>query len=182
MDSSTLPAVAEELLREIKKAFQESSHVPDDLLLGRCVVHAWSWDSRPPDQSSDPGQRIQDSLELQLRLKFIFGLSAVPALDLVDQRSVTRVIAPSGRTLYQIWIPVAAAGFGSRTAFSGWERRGLPASAQGNLRSFKLRSLGAQGNSTPATAPATSARALPLGFLCCRRARASCANTSWLST
>ncbi|NWY17482.1 ZSWM7 protein, partial [Aphelocoma coerulescens] len=35
-------------------------------------------------------------------LKFIFGPSAVPALDLVDQRSVTRVIAPSGRTLYQV--------------------------------------------------------------------------------
>ncbi|KAM6338300.1 zinc finger SWIM domain-containing protein 7 isoform 3-T4 [Alca torda] len=65
---STLPAVAEELLREIKKAFQETSHVPDDLLLG---------------------------------LKFIFGPSAVPALDLVDQRSVTRVTSPNGRTAYQ---------------------------------------------------------------------------------
>ncbi|XP_032934475.1 zinc finger SWIM domain-containing protein 7 isoform X1 [Catharus ustulatus] len=69
MDSSTLPAVAEELLREIKKSFQETSQVPDDLLLG---------------------------------LKFIFGPSAVPALDLVDQRSVTRVRSPSGRTLYQV--------------------------------------------------------------------------------
>ncbi|XP_059722031.1 zinc finger SWIM domain-containing protein 7 isoform X1 [Haemorhous mexicanus] len=68
MDSSTLPAVAEELLREIKKAFQETSQVPDDLLLG---------------------------------LKFIFGPSAVPALDLVDQHSVTRVRSPSGRILYQ---------------------------------------------------------------------------------
>ncbi|XP_009462816.1 PREDICTED: zinc finger SWIM domain-containing protein 7 isoform X1 [Nipponia nippon] len=65
---STLPAVAEELLKEIKKAFRETSHVPDDLLLG---------------------------------LKFIFGPSAVPALDLVDQRSVTRVMSPSGRTAYQ---------------------------------------------------------------------------------
>nr|XP_009491985.1 PREDICTED: zinc finger SWIM domain-containing protein 7 isoform X2 [Pelecanus crispus] len=65
---STLPAVAEELLKEIKKAFQETSHVPDDLLLG---------------------------------LKFIFGPSAVPALDLVDHRSVTRVMSPSGRTAYQ---------------------------------------------------------------------------------
>ncbi|XP_035745474.1 zinc finger SWIM domain-containing protein 7 isoform X1 [Egretta garzetta] len=66
---TTLPAVAEELLKEIKKAFQETSHVPDDLLLG---------------------------------LKFIFGPSAVPALDLVDQRSVTRVMSPSGRTAYQV--------------------------------------------------------------------------------
>lgn len=39
---------------------------------------------------------------LSSRLKFIFGPSAVPALDLVDQRSVTRVRAPSGRTLYQV--------------------------------------------------------------------------------
>ncbi|XP_035198874.1 zinc finger SWIM domain-containing protein 7 isoform X2 [Oxyura jamaicensis] len=31
---STLPAVAEELLREIKRVFQETAHVPDDLLLG----------------------------------------------------------------------------------------------------------------------------------------------------
>ncbi|KAF4789798.1 Zinc finger SWIM domain-containing protein 7 [Turdus rufiventris] len=35
-------------------------------------------------------------------LKFIFGPCAVPALDLVDQRSVTRVRSPSGRTLYQV--------------------------------------------------------------------------------
>ncbi|XP_042735827.1 zinc finger SWIM domain-containing protein 7 isoform X2 [Lagopus leucura] len=65
----TLPAVAEELLKEIRKAFRETSHVPDDLLLG---------------------------------LKFIFGPSAVPALDLVDHRSVTRVVSPSGRTAYQV--------------------------------------------------------------------------------
>ncbi|XP_025911017.1 zinc finger SWIM domain-containing protein 7 isoform X2 [Apteryx rowi] len=66
---STLPAVAEELLREVRRAFEQASHVPDDLLLG---------------------------------LKFIFGPSAVPALDLVDQRSVTRVVSPSGRTAYQV--------------------------------------------------------------------------------
>ncbi|XP_067421963.1 zinc finger SWIM domain-containing protein 7 [Emydura macquarii macquarii] len=66
---ATLPAVAEELLKEIKKAFQETSHVPDDLLLA---------------------------------LKFIFGSSAVAALDLVDQHSVTRVMSPSGRTVYQV--------------------------------------------------------------------------------
>ncbi|XP_027546935.1 zinc finger SWIM domain-containing protein 7 isoform X2 [Neopelma chrysocephalum] len=65
----TLPAVAEELLKQIKKAFQETSRVPDELLLG---------------------------------LKFIFGPCAVPALDLVHQRSVTRVTSPSGRTLYQV--------------------------------------------------------------------------------
>lgn len=36
------------------------------------------------------------------RLNFIFGPSAVPALDLVDQRSVTRLRSPSGRILYQV--------------------------------------------------------------------------------
>uniref|UniRef100_A0A8B9J070 Zinc finger SWIM-type containing 7 n=1 Tax=Amazona collaria TaxID=241587 RepID=A0A8B9J070_9PSIT len=66
---STLPAVAEELLKEIKKAFKETSHGIDTFCF---------------------------------RLKFIFGPCAVPALDLVDQRSVTRVISPSGRTAYQV--------------------------------------------------------------------------------
>ncbi|XP_007670736.1 zinc finger SWIM domain-containing protein 7 [Ornithorhynchus anatinus] len=40
--------------------------------------------------------------ELLLALKFVFGSSAVQALDLVDQRSVTRVLAPSGRVVYQV--------------------------------------------------------------------------------
>ncbi|CAI5794715.1 zinc finger SWIM domain-containing protein 7 [Podarcis lilfordi] len=66
---ATLPALAEELLREIEKAFCETSHVPDDLLLA---------------------------------LKFIFGASAVPALDLVDRQSVTRITSPSGRQVYQV--------------------------------------------------------------------------------
>nr|XP_056720992.1 zinc finger SWIM domain-containing protein 7 [Euleptes europaea] len=66
---ATLPAVAEELLREIQKAFQETSQVPDDLLSA---------------------------------LKFVFGASAVPALDLVDHQSVTRILSPSGRTVYQV--------------------------------------------------------------------------------
>ncbi|XP_067328218.1 zinc finger SWIM domain-containing protein 7 [Anolis sagrei] len=66
---STLPAVAEELLKEIESAFREKSHIPDDLLLA---------------------------------LKFVFGASAVPALDLVDRQSVTRLASPSGRTVYQV--------------------------------------------------------------------------------
>ncbi|XP_043387140.1 zinc finger SWIM domain-containing protein 7 isoform X7 [Chelonia mydas] len=65
---ATLPAVAEELLKEIQKAFQETAHVPDDLLLA---------------------------------LKFVFGSSAVAALDLVDQHSVTRIVSSSGRAVYQ---------------------------------------------------------------------------------
>ncbi|XP_050785003.1 zinc finger SWIM domain-containing protein 7 isoform X4 [Gopherus flavomarginatus] len=34
-------------------------------------------------------------------LKFVFGSSAVAALDLVDQHSVTRIVSPSGRAVYQ---------------------------------------------------------------------------------
>ncbi|KAJ6657342.1 hypothetical protein lerEdw1_002709 [Lerista edwardsae] len=60
---TTLPAVAEELLKEIEKVFHETSHG---------------------------------------RLKFIFGASAVPALDLVDCQAVTRIVSPSGRTVYQV--------------------------------------------------------------------------------
>ncbi|CAM5164493.1 unnamed protein product [Eretmochelys imbricata] len=66
---ATLPVVAEQLLKEIQKAFQETAHVPDDLLLA---------------------------------LKFVFGSSAVAALDLVDQHSVTRIVSSSGRAVYQV--------------------------------------------------------------------------------
>ncbi|XP_078539719.1 zinc finger SWIM domain-containing protein 7 isoform X2 [Lissotriton helveticus] len=64
-----LPAVAEELLKEVKKAFLETSQIPDELLLA---------------------------------LKFVFGSSALYALDLVDQHSVTRVTSPSGRMVFQV--------------------------------------------------------------------------------
>ncbi|MXQ89452.1 hypothetical protein E5288_WYG000870 [Bos mutus] len=36
------------------------------------------------------------------RLKFVFGSSAVQALDLVDRRSVTLISSPSGRRVYQV--------------------------------------------------------------------------------
>ncbi|KAM3854884.1 zinc finger SWIM domain-containing protein 7 isoform 1-T1 [Vipera latastei] len=35
-------------------------------------------------------------------LRFVFGTSVVPALDLVDRQSVTRLVSPSGRTVYQV--------------------------------------------------------------------------------
>uniref|UniRef100_A0A672GZ92 Zinc finger, SWIM-type containing 7 n=1 Tax=Salarias fasciatus TaxID=181472 RepID=A0A672GZ92_SALFA len=38
----------------------------------------------------------------QYQLKFIFGSSALQALDLVDQRSVTCVSSPSGRKAFQV--------------------------------------------------------------------------------
>uniref|UniRef100_A0A452TLD2 Uncharacterized protein n=1 Tax=Ursus maritimus TaxID=29073 RepID=A0A452TLD2_URSMA len=36
-----------------------------------------------------------------LSLKFIFGSSAVQALDLVDRQSITLISSPSGRRVYQ---------------------------------------------------------------------------------
>ncbi|XP_030041856.1 zinc finger SWIM domain-containing protein 7 [Microcaecilia unicolor] len=66
---AVLPVVAEELLKEVKKSYQENSRITDELLLG---------------------------------LKFVFGPSALHALDLVDQLSVTHVTCPSGRTLFQV--------------------------------------------------------------------------------
>ncbi|XP_049896196.1 zinc finger SWIM domain-containing protein 7 isoform X2 [Epinephelus moara] len=65
---SFLPAVAEQLLRDIQKTYQETSQIPDDLLIA---------------------------------LKFVFGPSALQALDLVDQHSVTCVSSPSGRKAFQ---------------------------------------------------------------------------------
>ncbi|KAM4700035.1 zinc finger SWIM domain-containing protein 7 isoform 1-T2 [Discoglossus pictus] len=66
---AVLPSVAEELLREIKRTYEETSKISDELLLG---------------------------------LRFIFGPTALYALDLVDQHSVTKVISPSGRTTFQV--------------------------------------------------------------------------------
>ncbi|KAM4044487.1 zinc finger SWIM domain-containing protein 7 isoform 1-T1 [Anomaloglossus baeobatrachus] len=65
----TLPSAAEELLREIKRRYQETSQISDEHLLG---------------------------------LKFIFGPTALYALDLVDQRSVTHLTSPSGRSTFQV--------------------------------------------------------------------------------
>uniref|UniRef100_A0A452RZX3 Zinc finger SWIM-type containing 7 n=1 Tax=Ursus americanus TaxID=9643 RepID=A0A452RZX3_URSAM len=36
------------------------------------------------------------------RLKFIFGSSAIQALDLVDRQSITLISSPSGRRVYQV--------------------------------------------------------------------------------
>lgn len=40
------------------------------------------------------------------RLKFIFGPTALYALDLVDQRSVTQVTSPSGRSTFQVSVGI----------------------------------------------------------------------------
>lgn len=40
--------------------------------------------------------------ELLLSLEFVFGSSAIQALDLVDRESVTLISSPSGRRVYQV--------------------------------------------------------------------------------
>ncbi|XP_055513451.1 zinc finger SWIM domain-containing protein 7 isoform X3 [Leucoraja erinacea] len=47
-------------------------------------------------------QSSQLTDELLLMLKFVFGPPILQALELVDQRSVTFVDSPSGRSLYQV--------------------------------------------------------------------------------
>ncbi|KAM6163758.1 zinc finger SWIM domain-containing protein 7 [Rhynchocyon petersi] len=44
--------------------------------------------------------RIPD--EHLLSLKFLFGSSAMQALDLVDRKSITLISSPSGRRVYQV--------------------------------------------------------------------------------
>ncbi|XP_037350401.1 zinc finger SWIM domain-containing protein 7 [Talpa occidentalis] len=44
--------------------------------------------------------RIPD--EYLLSLKFIFGSSAIQALDLVDRKAITLISSPSGRNVYQV--------------------------------------------------------------------------------
>uniref|UniRef100_A0A8D1IMA2 Zinc finger SWIM domain-containing protein 7 n=1 Tax=Sus scrofa TaxID=9823 RepID=A0A8D1IMA2_PIG len=46
------------------------------------------------------GAPISD--EHLLSLKFVFGSSAVQALDLVDRKSITLISSPSGRRVYQV--------------------------------------------------------------------------------
>uniref|UniRef100_UPI00358EC6AD zinc finger SWIM domain-containing protein 7 n=1 Tax=Myxine glutinosa TaxID=7769 RepID=UPI00358EC6AD len=40
--------------------------------------------------------------ELLQGLAFVFGAPTIPALDLVDNRSVSRLLSPSGRYAYQV--------------------------------------------------------------------------------
>ncbi|XP_076867297.1 zinc finger SWIM domain-containing protein 7 [Brachyhypopomus gauderio] len=40
--------------------------------------------------------------DLLIALRFVFGACALQALDLVDQRAVTRVTSPSGRLAFQV--------------------------------------------------------------------------------
>uniref|UniRef100_A0A670Z6F0 Uncharacterized protein n=1 Tax=Pseudonaja textilis TaxID=8673 RepID=A0A670Z6F0_PSETE len=59
---------------------------------------------QPPEGLWSLGEAILALLEAQRnlgRLRFVFGTSVVPALDLVDRQSVTRFVSPSGRAVYQ---------------------------------------------------------------------------------
>uniref|UniRef100_A0AAQ5X4G7 SWIM-type domain-containing protein n=1 Tax=Amphiprion ocellaris TaxID=80972 RepID=A0AAQ5X4G7_AMPOC len=77
---SVLPAVAEQLFRDIQKTYQETSQIPNDLLIALT----------PKD------------LQYSIMLRFVFGPCALQALDLVDQHSVTCLSSPSGRKAFQV--------------------------------------------------------------------------------
>uniref|UniRef100_A0A452FWC7 Zinc finger SWIM-type containing 7 n=1 Tax=Capra hircus TaxID=9925 RepID=A0A452FWC7_CAPHI len=51
---------------------------------------------------SEMAAAVRDGAPLLPRLKFVFGSSAVQALDLVDRQSVTLISSPSGRRVYQV--------------------------------------------------------------------------------
>ncbi|KAM6463161.1 zinc finger SWIM domain-containing protein 7 isoform 3-T3 [Liasis olivaceus] len=56
----------------------------------------------PASHPCAPRRGLSAHLPLLSRLRFVFGTSVVPALDLVDRQSVTRFVSPSGRTVYQV--------------------------------------------------------------------------------
>uniref|UniRef100_A0A8D0BS73 Zinc finger SWIM-type containing 7 n=2 Tax=Salvator merianae TaxID=96440 RepID=A0A8D0BS73_SALMN len=58
--------------------------------------------SPPWLQSANPSAEASVAMTQRLGLKFVFRSSAVPALDLVDRQSVTRITSPSGRTVFQV--------------------------------------------------------------------------------
>ncbi|XP_040486040.1 zinc finger SWIM domain-containing protein 7 [Ursus maritimus] len=55
---------------------------------------------------SEMAAAVQENAQIPdehlLSLKFIFGSSAVQALDLVDRQSITLISSPSGRRVYQV--------------------------------------------------------------------------------
>uniref|UniRef100_A0A8C9AQ35 Zinc finger SWIM-type containing 7 n=1 Tax=Prolemur simus TaxID=1328070 RepID=A0A8C9AQ35_PROSS len=53
---------------------------------------------------SEMAAAVQESARIFLfpRLKFVFGSSAIQALDLVDRQSITLISSPSGRRVYQV--------------------------------------------------------------------------------
>ncbi|XP_002920901.2 zinc finger SWIM domain-containing protein 7 isoform X2 [Ailuropoda melanoleuca] len=55
---------------------------------------------------SEMAAAVQENAQIPdehlLSLKFIFGSSAIQALDLVDRQSITLISSPSGRRVYQV--------------------------------------------------------------------------------
>uniref|UniRef100_A0A8C6RN55 Zinc finger SWIM-type containing 7 n=1 Tax=Nannospalax galili TaxID=1026970 RepID=A0A8C6RN55_NANGA len=51
---------------------------------------------------SEMAAAVRDSARSTGLLKFVFGSSAIQALDLVDRQSITLISSPSGRRVYQV--------------------------------------------------------------------------------
>ncbi|XP_027283019.1 zinc finger SWIM domain-containing protein 7 isoform X6 [Cricetulus griseus] len=77
----TLPEVVEELLSEMAAAVRDGARSTARGLLNS-TPHV-------------PDEHLSS-------LKFVFGSSAIQALDLVDRESVTLISSPSGRRVYQV--------------------------------------------------------------------------------
>uniref|UniRef100_A0A3B4UX17 Zinc finger, SWIM-type containing 7 n=1 Tax=Seriola dumerili TaxID=41447 RepID=A0A3B4UX17_SERDU len=107
---SLLPAVAEQLFRDIQKTYQETSQIPDDLLIASWHNGQSYWECSGVPCLGQHGHILpacQEDSHLQALhhtfcLKFVFGPCALQALDLVDQRSVTCLSSPSGRKAFQV--------------------------------------------------------------------------------
>ncbi|XP_010609759.2 zinc finger SWIM domain-containing protein 7 isoform X1 [Fukomys damarensis] len=112
-----LPAVVEELLSEVAAAVRECARSTGlSRAWLRCGPRAGrgveagraGGASKPGALSSAPrpdhcalGSALFPDEHL-LSLKFVFGSSAIQALDLVDRQSVTLISSPSGRRVYQV--------------------------------------------------------------------------------
>uniref|UniRef100_A0A8C9QMX5 Zinc finger SWIM-type containing 7 n=1 Tax=Spermophilus dauricus TaxID=99837 RepID=A0A8C9QMX5_SPEDA len=51
---------------------------------------------------SEMAVAVRETTRIPNELKFIFGSSAIQALDLVDRQSITLISSPSGRHIYQV--------------------------------------------------------------------------------
>ncbi|KAG8521931.1 Zinc finger SWIM domain-containing protein 7 [Galemys pyrenaicus] len=94
----TLPMVVEELLSEMAAAVRESARSMGQRVLSFAVGAA------PPGARGGKrylGLRSAD-FGTPPPLKFIFGSSAIQALDLVDRQAITLISSPSGRNVYQV--------------------------------------------------------------------------------
>uniref|UniRef100_A0AAZ1Y394 SWIM-type domain-containing protein n=1 Tax=Oreochromis aureus TaxID=47969 RepID=A0AAZ1Y394_OREAU len=94
---SFLPAVAEQLFRDIQKTYQETSQNAVGLQIQTALDYSAAFTK---DLDVCP-QKLNCRTEIEW-LKFVFGSCALQALDLVDQHSVTCLTSPSGRKAFQV--------------------------------------------------------------------------------